>query len=671
MTAGRLSGQHALVVTPFLPLPADAGQRKRVLQFHELLRSLGCHITLLHYAVEQPFAWAQHDGIAHAVQEMMDETITVQVGPAFGRPPLSGGAHRLDEWWDPTLSDTVQRLFARRWFDLVVVNNVWLTKVFDFAPPGVVKILESHDVFSDRIEALRAIGAEPDFFVCDRSDESFGWNRVDVVVAIADEERRTMANHLRKAKAVALPYAEEMMAPRQQDYVHPGKVVFGFFGSAHPFNVHGLKALIAQLSRVARWAPIELTIAGEVGRALTPDEAALVTDLGYVKSPDDFYDAIDIFVSPLDFGSGLKIKVVEAISKGIPTLITEHSAIGTCIDGQFVVKDVAALAEAMARIAHRRPDLDLLSEALGNSQANLAQAVEDGTRRLVDAIEGSQRRTILHYPQLASKASDPHLWSLIGMIREIGNRGPIALDLGDGAAEPSWLRYLHPRVQLVGPTPEVTGFGDSRPRIKRDRLAGRLDFNMVISNDPHYRLNGAAMHVHDARWSRQDAPDHATHVLRADGFTVDAQGQAVTSGFPWWSESLNWDPILPKPKKPAGAPWIALVAPATGSAALRALIETVSHAAIAKARIFEIGAEVIPVDLITQMRAEPPVLVIEFGWAATPTLVSEWCATTRIAYLGTLSAATALDAVTRSHQQPQSAADSLWRSVLDGLFVVR
>jgi glycosyltransferase involved in cell wall biosynthesis len=673
MTSGRLAGLHALVVTPFLPLPADAGQRKRVLQFHELLRGEGCRITLLHYAVEQPFGWAHHDGIDRAVQALMDETITVHAGPSFGRAPLADGLHRLDEWWDPVLADTVQRLFAKRWFDIVVVNNVWLTKVFDHVAPGCVKVLESHDVFSERVDALRAIGAQADFFVCNRSDETFGWSRADVVVAISDREQVSIAGSVEGASVVALPYAEAMSAPRRRGYVHPEKVVFGFFGSAHPFNVHGVKALIAQLSTLSRWAPIELVVAGEVGRSLTPDEAAMVTDLGYVQSPDDFYDAIDIFVSPLDYGSGLKIKVVEAISKGVPTLVTEHSAIGTCMDRQLVVPDVAVLAAAMSRIAQNRPDLETFADALGESQRNLAEAVEDGSTQLVGLVGGYQHRAVLRYDELSLPTSDPRLWVLVGMVRELANRGPVVLDLGDGAAEPSWLRYMHPRVQLAGPAAEAGvrgGHGDSRARVSRERLASGLNYQVVLTNEPGYRLTRAALHVHDARWRPADeTPPQATHVLAIDGKLRHVDGVQAPTSLPWWSDSIIWDPILPKFRKPRGEPWIAVVAPRSTSPSLGALASLASHAAALPARLFDIDGASIPVDLLAELRADPPVFVLEFAWPSDDGIIGAWCRSAAIPYACTLAASEALALV----RQPSPAAENArivdWTDALDALYV--
>ena len=632
-----LTDQHALVVTPFLPVPDDAGQRKRVMQMHRILRAAGCRITMLHYAVEHSFGWAHHDGLTAQAGQLVDELITVYPGQAYGSAPANGSAHMLDEWWDPLLSEALRRLFARRWFDLVIVNNVWLTKVFDFAPPGTVRILESHDVFSDRIQALRAIGHPPDFFVCERSDEAFGWNRSDIVVAITDREASVVAPHLQRATAVALPYAEPTQPPRRRDYLSPGKVTFGFIGSGHPFNVQGLRTLIREMRLVARWAPIELVIAGEVGRSLNPDEVALVTDLGYVRDPQDFYDRVDLFVSPLDHGSGLKIKVVECISLGIPALVTAHSAIGACLDSALVVPDVRALAQAMARIAWQRPTLDRLADAVDGSQQALVDAVTEGTRALVDSIRVKQKRIVLRYRELALPIDAPVVWILLGMMRELANRYPVIIDLGEIADEPGWIKYMPPRIQLVGGT-GPRGKDESRPRVRRERLADPLAVTYVFSNDPEYRVPSAALHVYDERWTCIAAPAHATHCLKAEQGLIPTAPRATSlPAPPWCSPSVLWEPALPKVRRSGHG---ILLLPDPLSQAATVLADLATHLCPCPLRVFGESRQLETGGFLSDTRSDRPLWVLHLTTPqAHNSLAAHWCDVSQIPYRAAATAA--------------------------------
>jgi succinoglycan biosynthesis protein ExoO len=98
----------------------------------------------------------------------------------------------------------------------------------------------------------------------------------------------------------------------------------------------------------------QLLLAGSVCEVL--DGARLpkgVLALGYVKDLEDFYRQVDVVVSPLRMGGGLKIKNVEALCKGKPLVTTPIGAEGLD-DGAgsafWIEESAAALASALVRL---------------------------------------------------------------------------------------------------------------------------------------------------------------------------------------------------------------------------------------------------------------------------------------------------------------------------------
>lgn len=71
---------------------------------------------------------------------------------------------------------------------------------------------------------------------------------------------------------------------------------------------------------------------------------------GFVEDLEPFFKSNNVFITPLRFGSGIKVKVVNALYRGIPCVTTSIGAEGLkTIDGQHIfIKDEAkAFAEAV------------------------------------------------------------------------------------------------------------------------------------------------------------------------------------------------------------------------------------------------------------------------------------------------------------------------------------
>lgn len=71
---------------------------------------------------------------------------------------------------------------------------------------------------------------------------------------------------------------------------------------------------------------------------------------GFVEDLEPFFKSNNVFITPLRFGSGIKVKVVNALYRGIPCVTTSIGAEGLkTIDGQhiFIKDDAKAFAEAV------------------------------------------------------------------------------------------------------------------------------------------------------------------------------------------------------------------------------------------------------------------------------------------------------------------------------------
>jgi hypothetical protein len=231
-------------------------------------------------------------------------------------------------------------------------NAVLLSRLrFDFLreaiPPGVQQVMDTQDLMSDRTVSMGRAGlkvADPIDF--EREIEIL--SRYDRVLLIQPEDSLRVAARLgERAMCVAHP----VVLPRQP--VRPGSRVLGYAASRWVANVHGLDWLLqAVWPRLADHG-VALEIAGYVSRELPEPPPPGVRSRGFVPDLAQLWSGVDVAVNPVQWGSGLKIKNVEALASGLPLVTTREGARGIADvagDAFLVADDPAAFAAACLRL---------------------------------------------------------------------------------------------------------------------------------------------------------------------------------------------------------------------------------------------------------------------------------------------------------------------------------
>jgi glycosyltransferase involved in cell wall biosynthesis len=156
------------------------------------------------------------------------------------------------------------------------------------------------------------------------------------------------------------PRARVVHAPLALDpsYYEPASLetpVAGVIGTAEWLpTAGGIRRLLQRIwPETRRLAPgATLRIAGRGTDALLAGEAQDgVEVLGEVPSSAAFLSGLSLLVYPLDRGSGMKVKVLEALACGLPIVTTPAGAEGIeAGDGIIVEQSDSALARASARL---------------------------------------------------------------------------------------------------------------------------------------------------------------------------------------------------------------------------------------------------------------------------------------------------------------------------------
>jgi succinoglycan biosynthesis protein ExoO len=240
--------------------------------------------------------------------------------------------------------------------DVVLADYGFLTPGIPYAlRPGGRSAVLMHDLFSSRPAEFARLGAQDSTVALAPRAEAELLAGADLVIAIQAEEAEAARRMLPAGHAVVVA----PMAARPVAAAQPGEGAgLLFVGSGAAANLDAMRWFLAAvwpLIHTARPAT-RLVVAGEVCTALTyPAPPPGVVLLGRVADLAPLYRGADVVIAPLRAGSGLKIKLVEALAHGKAVVAT-----GTALQG------VAELLADAVRCADTAEDfaadvLDLLA----------------------------------------------------------------------------------------------------------------------------------------------------------------------------------------------------------------------------------------------------------------------------------------------------------------------
>lgn len=214
-------------------------------------------------------------------------------------------------------------------YDLVILSRPSVGETFyepvRLAFPAATVIYDTVDLHHIRQQRRLAVaGEEPDDAVLnERRRELRLMRSCDLVAAVSDDERREILLRVPSADVVVLPNVHDIPDEPPLGRAHRSGMVF-IGGFDHTPNVDGVLWFVGEVLPLIRerWLG-HLTILGS-----NPPEAVRrlgcshVTITGYLADVDPFFRSAAVFVAPLRYGAGVKGKVGQAMSLGVPVVTT-------------------------------------------------------------------------------------------------------------------------------------------------------------------------------------------------------------------------------------------------------------------------------------------------------------------------------------------------------------
>jgi glycosyltransferase involved in cell wall biosynthesis len=303
---------NILIFSPVRLTPElDAGSRKRIYNIAKYLQNNGHKIHFVYYTDNA----IDYDSF----QFMQDTWDTFTVIEQKTNIQRRTGNYELDEWYEESISETVNKLVSLFQIDIVWTNYIFQSKFLEFLPEHVYKIIDTHDVFTDRYKLFED---EEDikytWYSYSKEDEAKGLSRADLIVAITEEEEKYFSSIVETKITVIGHLETEHFLDKK--YTSLRKI--GFIGGTTQVNIVAINSFLnAYFQESENKKNIQIVIAGNICDSIKSDREDIVL-LGLIDETEEFYTQVDLVINPLTFGTGQKIKSVEALSYGLPILST-------------------------------------------------------------------------------------------------------------------------------------------------------------------------------------------------------------------------------------------------------------------------------------------------------------------------------------------------------------
>lgn len=331
--ARRPGDEHwVLVANPWMPNPDKSSGSTRLFAILSLMKQLDCKIVLVSMATKKQHQMeAGNDSEVLANEKMLlDHCDQVLYGREEIGGHISGYGYRYRHVF-LSFPDVAYELMP-----LVRAYAVHATVIFDTVDLHGVRFRREAELKNDEFLHERADYYEKIEKVC--IDNS------DIVVAITGDEKEKILGISSDAKVEVFPNIHSVHGTQTPFHKRHDLLFIGHF--LHTPNQDAVEYFVSEILPLIRQKipGVKFTI---LGSSVTDNVKKLSCDyvnvVGYVKDPVKYFASHRVFVSPLRYGAGMKGKIGQSMSLGLPLVTTTIGAEGMgLVDNEHVLIDDSA-----------------------------------------------------------------------------------------------------------------------------------------------------------------------------------------------------------------------------------------------------------------------------------------------------------------------------------------
>ena len=251
----------------------------------------------------------------------------------------------------PAFNDFARSAVLRSGARVAIVVYPWSARALDGLPPGILKVIDTIDVQHLRRQKAREAGHDLPDRECTREEERAELAHADVLIAIQAGEAEIFREMLPGHHVVT---AEHAVGPLQWHRAPESARELLYVGNLYPPNVAGAIAFLDHVwPKIHAQVPgARFTICGKVCEALLGRSDPGLHLAGRVPSLDEHYARAAIVLNLVPYGTGLKIKTVEALAHGKCAVVTPAGAEGLRVPpgDALHIADLDAMADTLVQL---------------------------------------------------------------------------------------------------------------------------------------------------------------------------------------------------------------------------------------------------------------------------------------------------------------------------------
>lgn len=277
-----------------------------------------------------------------ALESLGVEVRVVLRSPCVGRHLLMPKPREHDEFASPEMSTLVRQTLAERRFDVVQTE---FFQMGQHVPEdrSLFRILTEHEVHFANFRAEAQSEERP----LAKARKFYDWlvqlnyevrvcRRFDRVVCMSQQDLEELARFIPRSKLRAIPIGvdSDFFAPAERSERLNGGLRLLYVGNyRHPPNREAVNYFAREIFPLVRERipEAEFCVAG-AGVDLLDRESLEATGpvriSGYVPDVRTCYGEASVFVAPIRTGSGMRVKLLEAFSMGLPVVASPLAVFG-------------------------------------------------------------------------------------------------------------------------------------------------------------------------------------------------------------------------------------------------------------------------------------------------------------------------------------------------------